>query len=44
MVACKTCLAEVPADEAKMEEGSDYVLHFCGLECYRIWQKQAHED
>jgi hypothetical protein len=43
-VACKTCLEEIPADEAKMEEASDYVLYFCGLECYRIWRRQADED
>ena len=43
-VACGVCLREVPYTEAQHDEGSDYVLHFCGLECYKIWRKQHKED
>jgi len=40
-VTCKICLDQVPLSEARIEEASDYVLHFCGLECYQIWREQA---
>ena len=44
MVSCDVCLKEVPASEAASEEASDYVAHFCGLECYEKWRdKQAEE-
>ena len=36
MVPCKVCLKEIPMSE----EAVDYVLHFCGLECYAKWEKQ----
>jgi hypothetical protein len=39
-VACDVCLREVPASEARSEEASDYVMYFCGLECYGKWRKQ----
>ena len=38
-VACEVCLKEIPKSEAKSAEVNDYVLHFCGLECYAKWQK-----
>ncbi len=41
LVACSTCLAEIPADVAKSFEGPDYVQYFCGLECLERWQKSA---
>ncbi|VAW91942.1 hypothetical protein MNBD_GAMMA23-205 [hydrothermal vent metagenome] len=37
-VACDVCLKEIPRSEAKVEEVTDYVAHFCGLECYKKWQ------
>lgn len=45
-VACNVCLKEVPASEAKSEEALDYVVHFCGLDCYQAWKKgqQAPES
>ena len=39
-VTCEVCLKEVPRSEAKSEEATDYVLYFCGLECYDKWKKQ----
>ena len=27
-----------------MEEASDYVLYFCGLDCYRIWRERSNKD
>lgn len=40
MVACDVCLKEIPASEAQNEEASDYVAHFCGLECHEKWREQ----
>lgn len=37
-VACEVCLKEVPKSEAMVAEATDYVLHFCGLDCYAKWQ------
>ena len=38
LIACEICLKEIPIDEARIAEGSDYVVHFCGLECFEKWQ------
>ena len=38
IVACEICLKEIPNSEAKMEEASDYVAYFCGLDCYDKWK------
>jgi hypothetical protein len=37
-VACRVCLKEIPRSEAKIGEASDYVLYFCGLDCYEKWR------
>ena len=42
-IACETCLKEVPESEAKVDEASDYVLYFCGLDCYEKWHKEKKE-
>lgn len=39
-VACSVCLKEVPLSEAVVPEASDYVAHFCGLECFDKWRHQ----
>jgi hypothetical protein len=39
-VACEICLKEVPLSEATVPEATDYVVHFCGLECYEKWKNQ----
>lgn len=42
---CEICLKEVPASEAMSSEACDYVIHFCGIDCHRIWaQKKAPAD
>ena len=43
-VACEVCLKEVPVSGTKSIETTDYVYHFCGLECYSQWQKQADKE
>jgi hypothetical protein len=40
-VPCAVCEHEVPLSEAVVREASDYMAHFCGLECYERWRKQA---
>lgn len=37
-VACQLCLREIPLTEAVMPEATDYVVYFCGLECYEKWK------
>lgn len=43
-VACKVCMKQIPKDVAKSFEGDEYVLHFCGLECYAQWQQQEQQE
>jgi len=43
-VACEICLYEIPISEAKSEEATDYVIHFCGLECYTKWKEQSNKE
>ena len=33
-LSCKVCFKEIPLSEAVNEEATDYILHFCGLDCY----------
>jgi hypothetical protein len=40
-VECEVCLKEVPLSEVHVREAEDYVVNFCGLECYDKWVKLA---
>ncbi len=40
-VQCDVCMKEVPASEAIVPEATDYVVHFCGLECFEKWKEQS---
>lgn len=40
-VNCAQCLREVPESEAKVREAQDYVLFFCGEDCFAEWQRAA---
>lgn len=40
-IPCEICLKEIPVDEAKSFEAVDYVVHFCGLECYEKWKEKT---
>jgi len=42
-VACEICLKEVPISEAVVPEATDYMAHFCGLDCYQKWKDQHGE-
>ncbi|MFO1385480.1 MAG: DUF3330 domain-containing protein [Chitinivorax sp.] len=37
-VACRVCLTEVPRSEVQSAEATDYIAHFCGLDCYQQWR------
>ena len=41
---CEVCLKEIPLSESRSMEASDYVIHFCGLECYDKWNAQEEKD
>ena len=43
-VACEVCLNEIPHSEAGIVEANEYVLYFCGLECYHRWREQQETD
>jgi hypothetical protein len=37
-INCEICLKEVPQSEAKNTEAEEYIIWFCGLECYEKWK------
>jgi hypothetical protein len=37
LVSCEVCLKEIPKSGAQSAETSDYVVYFCGLDCYEEW-------
>ncbi|MBM4189473.1 MAG: DUF3330 domain-containing protein [Betaproteobacteria bacterium] len=43
-IACALCMKEIPKSEATVAEAADYLLYFCGLDCYDAWQKEPHEN
>jgi len=43
LVSCEVCMQEIPRSEAKVDEASDYVAYFCGLDCFDKWQKDANK-
>ena len=38
------CMKEIPRSEAKVDEASDYVAYFCGLDCYDKWRHENKND
>jgi len=44
IIECEVCLKEIPKSGAFSEETSDYVMYFCGLECYDKWREQDKEE
>ena len=44
LVDCEVCLKEIPVSEANSEEARDYVVYFCGLECYARWRAQPTDN
>lgn len=44
MVSCEVCLKEIPKSLAHIEEAEDYVLYFCGLDCFDKWEHQNNTN
>jgi len=42
-MSCDLCMQEIPRSEAKCGEVHDYVMHFCGLDCYEKWRNQVDQ-
>lgn len=40
LIACEVCMKELPKSEALVAEATDYVVYFCGLDCYERWKSQ----
>src|SRR4051794_2413653 len=40
-VSCWQAFIEIPLSEAVVPEALDYVVYFCGLDCYELWRNQA---
>lgn len=40
VTTCAACMKEIPASVAQSEEGTDYLQHFCGLDCMDAWKAQ----
>lgn len=43
-VACALCMKEIPKSEAEVAEAKDYLLYFCGLDCYDTWKNKSNKD
>jgi len=41
LISCQVCQHEIPVSEAIVPEASDYVVYFCGLDCYAAWQRRS---
>jgi hypothetical protein len=39
-LSCNVCEHEIPGSEAVVAEAVDYVLYFCGYDCFQQWYRQ----
>ncbi len=39
-LACRICLSEIPASAKDSPEAQDYVLYYCGIDCFDEWKRQ----
>ncbi|MEK6736655.1 MAG: DUF3330 domain-containing protein [Pseudomonadota bacterium] len=42
-IACEVCLKEIPISEATSVKATDYIMYYCGLDCYEKWRKQEEK-
>lgn len=42
-VSCASCRRLVPRSEAFQPEAEDYLIYFCGLDCYDRWSRDEPE-
>jgi hypothetical protein len=43
-IVCRICEREVPVSEAVVPEATDYMVHFCGLDCYARWTSSRQDE
>jgi hypothetical protein len=43
-VSCAVCRKEIPLSNALTSEAADYMVYFCGLECYAKWKKRSESS
>ncbi len=43
-LTCEVCMKEIPHSVAQSLEGSDYIHHFCGNECFSKWDKEKPDE
>jgi hypothetical protein len=44
LVPCEVCLKEIPKSVAVSAEDQDYVLYFCGVDCYEEWSAEQIKE
>jgi len=44
LVKCEVCLKEIPKSGAQSAEARDYVVYFCGLDCYEEWEAEEMKE
>ena len=44
LISCDICMKEFPSEDAKISEIDDYVMHFCGLDCYDKWHNKVDQE
>lgn len=40
IVSCDICMKEIPKSGEHVAEAEDYVVHFCGIDCYQQWREK----
>lgn len=43
-VSCEACMQQLTREDAYRSESEDYVLWFCGTDCYSTWQQEDVGD
>jgi hypothetical protein len=43
-VECAVCKKLIPPSQAISPEALDYVLYFCGRQCYAEWERDRAEE
>lgn len=43
-VDCEECLKRIPADMKARDDVEEYIRHFCGRDCFEIWQARQSND
>ena len=44
LVPCEVCEKEIPKSVALSAKDQDYVLYFCGVECYDEWSAEQIKE